>query len=118
LSSSAGKTTLNQLARMGRAPTEIRVHRLAAGDDEHQRTQDEEGIERTGVSKKRKTINGIEGREYLRAQPDLPDAKPGDDDKPDGQNWTENNADARSALILNGKQNGQKTDRDRYNRIA
>ena len=78
----------------------------------------EKGIEHTDVSKKRKTINRIEGRENLRAQPDLPDAKPGDDDKPDGQNWTENNADARSALILNGKQNGQKTDRDRYNSLA
>jgi hypothetical protein len=97
---------------------EIRVHRLATGDDEHQGTQDEEGIERTGVSKKRKTINGIEGRENLRVQPDLPDTKPGDNDKPDGQNWTEDNADARGALILNGKQNGQKTYRDRYNGIA
>jgi hypothetical protein len=97
---------------------DVGVHRLTAGDDQHERTQNQQRLEPTRVKQKLHAVNGIKCRENLRMVADLNGAQHGDDDKPDEKNGTKYNAYSRRALELDRKQPRQQPDRDRYDEVA
>ena len=89
---------------------EVGVHRLAAGDDQHHRAEDEQRFAKSGVREERQAEDGIERHQNLRLARDLRDAESGDDDEPHDQHRPEEEADARGALELDGEQAGQQRD--------
>ena len=93
---------------------EVGVHRLAAGDDQHQGAEDQQRLAKSRVGEERQSERGVERHQDLRLARDLRDAESGDDDEPHDQNRPEEEADARGALELDGEQAGQQPDGDRH----
>lgn len=85
----------------------IRVHRFAAGNDQHQCAQDNERIEQARVLEIFQAVYGIKCRQNFWLMIDLPDAEYGNDDKPNHEDWTEYDSDLRRALKLDSEQCGQ-----------
>jgi hypothetical protein len=62
---------------------DVGIHRLAAGDDQHQRAQGEKRVEQTGVPQIIDAEKGIEDRKNFRMLLDLPEAENSDHDEPE-----------------------------------
>jgi hypothetical protein len=99
--------------RPGAEMPEVRVHGLAAGDDQHQRAEDEQRLARAGAREEANAMRRIERRQNRRLARDLGPAENGDRDEPDDQDRAENDADSRRALELDGEEPGQQREGDR-----
>ena len=96
-----GKDDANQLSadRPRAEMSEVGVHRLAAGDDQHHRAEDHQRFARPGAARgTRKPSTGLNAARICRLARDLREAEGGDDDEPDDQQRPEDDADARAPL--------------------
>ena len=96
----------------------IGVHRLAAGDDQHQGAEDQERLHEMRMRQKRDAIGRIEGGKNLRIGRDRSAAEGGDGDEPDEHDRPEHRADAGGALELDGEQGDEEAERDRNDRAG
>ena len=94
---------------------EIGIHRLAAGDDQHQRAQNQQRLAPARLGEKRDAVNRVEGGKDFWLARDLRRAQRRDDGEPDDQQRTEDDADLRRAAELNCKKARQQKNRDRQN---
>ena len=77
---------------------EVGVHRLAAGDDQHQAAKQQQRQEEVRARQEFQPVDRVEGGEDLRIGGDLRRAQRGDGDEPDEHDRAEHRADPRGAL--------------------
>ena len=95
---------------------DVGVHRFAAGNDQHQSAQDQEGIEEIRASQELKAVKRIEGGENLRGRRDLSRAEDRNGDEPGEHDRPKHLSNAGGAFELDGEQGDEKPERDRNDR--
>ena len=97
---------------------EVGVHRLAPGDDQHQRAEDQQRLHEMRVRQKPRAVDGIEGGEDLGFGVDLGGPEDGDGEEPDEHDRPEQRADAGGALELDGEERNKEAEGDRNDRAG
>ena len=92
---------------------DVGVHRLAAGDDQHQRAENEERVVDAGAGEEFEAVERIEGGENLGPRGDPGRAERGDRREPDREDRPEHDADPRRSLELDGEEADEQRERDR-----
>ncbi len=97
---------------------DVGVHRFAAGDDQHQRAEDQERFEEMRAAQKGQPMDRVEGGENFGIRRDRGRAECGDAREPDENDRPEHGADAGGAFELDGEERDEEPERDRDRRAG